>query len=457
MPKEYLDCVKSEMARGKPKKEAQKICAIRYYNLHGITPQEAERRGKKDTVASMNKFNYAFDITKINDNQNIIEGYASVVSVDRDNEIIMKEALEKAFDEYMRNPVIRYMHQKIPIGKAIDGWVDNKGLFLRAKITTATKAGREAWSLIKEGILKAFSIGGNVKEYEIDKENGNIRIIKDMELLEVSVVDIPSNRETFFEVVAKSIDGGMMDINKEKVTAFEQKRKELGMSVSEFYAVPRDPPSASKLPIYDEAHVRNAMARFSQTKGLTEEEKKHAIRAIIRRAKKFGIDYSNFAEKHGVKVKTKGAEIINIEVDTMAEKDGNVDIKKDETVSQEVNETKEEQREREEQIENKDNKEAENNTGDTNESKNTEEKEGNENAEKSTEIDLIKALSEKVDKLEKALESNIKDTIIKAVSEEVEKILNERASEVPRVSKSIDENDLSKKDIGELALELFKM
>jgi len=77
-----------------------------------------------------------------------------------------------------------------------------------------------------------------------------------------------------------------------KVTNFEEIRKRLGMSVDEFYAIPRDPPSASKLPIFDAAHVRNAIARFNQVKGVSEAEKKKAWAKIKKAAKKFGIKIS---------------------------------------------------------------------------------------------------------------------------------------------------------------------
>jgi hypothetical protein len=93
--------------------------------------------------------------------------------------------------------------------------------------------------------------------------------------------------------------GGLdMDVNA-VVTGMEEKRKELGMSVSEFYAVPRDPPSESKLPIFDVAHVRNAMARFSQTQELSAEEKASAKSKIIAKAKHFGIDIKGFADVEG--------------------------------------------------------------------------------------------------------------------------------------------------------------
>jgi hypothetical protein len=77
-----------------------------------------------------------------------------------------------------------------------------------------------------------------------------------------------------------------------KVTAFEEIRKEKGMSPSEFYAVPRDPPSSSSLPIFDAAHVRNAIARFNQTH-LSPSEKTHAWSAIVRAAKRFEIEVSS--------------------------------------------------------------------------------------------------------------------------------------------------------------------
>lgn len=86
--------------------------------------------------------------------------------------------------------------------------------------------------------------------------------------------------------------------NREQVTAMEAKRKELGMSVDEFYAIPADPPSESKLPIFDAAHVRNAMARFNQLKGVSAEEKATAKKKIIAAAKKFDIDTSNFEDEN---------------------------------------------------------------------------------------------------------------------------------------------------------------
>ena len=46
------------------------------------------------------------------------------------------------------------------------------------------------------------------------------------------------------------------------------------------------------LPIHDEAHARNAMARFNQTKFESVEAKEKARRKILSAARRFGIDVS---------------------------------------------------------------------------------------------------------------------------------------------------------------------
>lgn len=82
------------------------------------------------------------------------------------------------------------------------------------------------------------------------------------------------------------------------VTSFETVREKMGMSVEEFYALPKDPPSESKLPIFDAEHVRNAMARFNQTSFESEEEARKAKEKIMNKANKFDIKVDEF-EKVG--------------------------------------------------------------------------------------------------------------------------------------------------------------
>jgi hypothetical protein len=49
-------------------------------------------------------------------------------------------------------------------------------------------------------------------------------------------------------------------------------------------------PDEEKEPLNDASHVRNAIARFNQVKGVSEAEKHEAWKRIERAAKKFGVE-----------------------------------------------------------------------------------------------------------------------------------------------------------------------
>jgi cell division protein FtsX len=49
-------------------------------------------------------------------------------------------------------------------------------------------------------------------------------------------------------------------------------------------------PKEEKEPLNDAAHVRNAIARFNQVKGVTDKEREEAWKRITEAAKKFGVE-----------------------------------------------------------------------------------------------------------------------------------------------------------------------
>jgi cell division protein FtsX len=63
----------------------------------------------------------------------------------------------------------------------------------------------------------------------------------------------------------------------------QQKRDKIP---SKNYAFPKE----EKEPLNDAAHVRNAIARFNQVKGVTEAERDEAWKRIRAAAKKFGVE-----------------------------------------------------------------------------------------------------------------------------------------------------------------------
>jgi cell division protein FtsX len=49
-------------------------------------------------------------------------------------------------------------------------------------------------------------------------------------------------------------------------------------------------PEEEKEPLNDAAHVRNAIVRFNQVKGVTNKEREEAWKRITKAAKKFGVE-----------------------------------------------------------------------------------------------------------------------------------------------------------------------
>jgi len=79
-----------------------------------------------------------------------------------------------------------------PIGKWVEAKEDDRGLFLRGKLTLGVEKGREAYELMKDGALDGLSIGYRTKAAVND---GNVRVLKEIDLWEVSLVTIGANPE----------------------------------------------------------------------------------------------------------------------------------------------------------------------------------------------------------------------------------------------------------------------
>lgn len=129
----------------------------------------------------------------------IIEGFANTTSKDRAGDIILDSAWlsEKALTNYTKNPIILAFHDHSkPIGKMIGHEVNPLGLRIKAEISPA--AG-DVHQLIKDGVLQAFSVGFRVLDADFDPVT-DIFVIKDLELHEISVVSVPCNQDSIFQV-----------------------------------------------------------------------------------------------------------------------------------------------------------------------------------------------------------------------------------------------------------------
>jgi len=165
-------------------------------------------------------FEYVMKLEQIgiDDNHLIVAGFASSGSLDYDDEAINQDSLRAAWDQYLTNPVLRYMHGKDrrhpdAIGQVIPEYTTDNGKtiktefrdgkpFIVAKISNAPDV-EDIRVKIKEGVLKGFSVGGRanrVNEF-CTRIGKNINRIFVKRLSEISIVDLPANKDGIFEVI----------------------------------------------------------------------------------------------------------------------------------------------------------------------------------------------------------------------------------------------------------------
>lgn len=133
---------------------------------------------------------FYWPIAKVDTEQRMVWGYASTEALDEQGEIVKREALEAALGDYMRFANIREMHQPSAVGVAKEAAVDDRGLYLAAKIVDD-----EAWDKVVQGVYKGFSIGGRV----MARDPADRSVITGLALTEISVVDRPANPEAVFD------------------------------------------------------------------------------------------------------------------------------------------------------------------------------------------------------------------------------------------------------------------
>lgn len=131
-----------------------------------------------------------------------IEGYASTIDIDRSGDVVPKSVWEAGIQNYLKNPIILAQHDyDDPIGRMTDYKVDDKGLWVKARISSAAE---EVFGLIKDKILTAFSIGFRILDAEYNSA-AEVFVIKELELVEISVVSVPCNQNTLFDL-SKAFD-----------------------------------------------------------------------------------------------------------------------------------------------------------------------------------------------------------------------------------------------------------
>jgi hypothetical protein len=140
--------------------------------------------------------------SKVDIERRIVSGFATLDNIDKQADIVTSEASMQAFSKFRGN--IREMHQPVAVGKMVsfkeDKYFDPEtkkfysGVYVSAYVS---KGAQTTWEKVLDGTLSGFSIGGKMNKWDDGfdtKSDTQIRIIKDYDLVELSLVDTPANQ-----------------------------------------------------------------------------------------------------------------------------------------------------------------------------------------------------------------------------------------------------------------------
>ena len=142
------------------------------------------------------------------DNSVTIEGWANRAVVDDMGDMMKFDKVD--MQRYEKNPILLYNHDRnLPVGRVVETKLSEQGLWVKGVISNSKDVVVSyVRDLVKEGILKTFSIGFEPRNEERKADHNEIT---EWRLNEISIVTLPANIEAEFTLAkalgdAKSLD-----------------------------------------------------------------------------------------------------------------------------------------------------------------------------------------------------------------------------------------------------------
>jgi hypothetical protein len=157
---------------------------------------------------------FSLPFSKVDKERRTVSGFASLDNIDKQMDIVTAEASMNAFAKFRGN--IREMHQPLAVGKMVNFKAekyfdpDSKKFFNGVYVSAyVSKGAQDTWEKVLDGTLTGFSIGGRMNKWDDgydEKSDTQIRIIKEYDLIELSLVDSPANQ--FANIISvEKVDG----------------------------------------------------------------------------------------------------------------------------------------------------------------------------------------------------------------------------------------------------------
>jgi HK97 family phage prohead protease len=165
---------------------------------------------------------------KVDQQTRRLSGYASVFgNVDATNDVVLPGAFVESLTRRM--PKMLYQHDSDDlIGVWDTAREDANGLYVEG-VLAATPLGDEVYTLAKMGALDSMSIGYAPMEFEWNDKG--VRLLKKVELWEVSLVTFPANEKATITGV-KSLDGIAFEKLHEHKDRIEAALRDAGASIA---------------------------------------------------------------------------------------------------------------------------------------------------------------------------------------------------------------------------------
>jgi HK97 family phage prohead protease len=160
-------------------------------------------------------------VRKVDEANRTIEAIVSTADVDRYQEIVEPKAYRKWLKHFKANPVMLAAHDHSAwstgdptvIGKWLDIQITDSGLLAVGQFMADDELAEKYWKRYRDGFMKAFSVGfiahsSEMREFELAPGvSKRLRVFTEVELLEISAVAVPANRQALARA-ASFIAGG---------------------------------------------------------------------------------------------------------------------------------------------------------------------------------------------------------------------------------------------------------
>ncbi|MHC4460919.1 MAG: HK97 family phage prohead protease [Planctomycetota bacterium] len=201
------------------------------------------KSGVEKTGPETKEFPASIIVKAIDQGKRQITALASAATLDRYDEIILPEAFRELLPVYMKNPIVITSHQhrlqtghSSVVGRTAKASVISEGLLVTIEFAQGTELAEEYWQLYSQKIQKALSIGYMPIESQYEQREGkNILVHTKIELLEISCVAVPANREALTRTQQRKADW----LDEKKLLAqmrkedpdFDKKAEEFGEAI----------------------------------------------------------------------------------------------------------------------------------------------------------------------------------------------------------------------------------